>query len=293
MKLYVIVCIALLIVSFSSVYSQDKTYKIGPDDILSLVIFAGGEQQLKVKLTVSSGGMINIPYLGSVDVEGLTIPQLENRIREPLSKEYFVKPDVVINILEYHSLRYFISGPVKTPGLYIMRSETTLIELIAKAGGTLPERGNLAYILRAAIKDLDSGKDLDTIISGNKLFRKVDLRKLLDQGNMEDNIVLKSGDVVFIPPKKKLDLAASMIYVGGKVEKPDFYEYQPGLTVLNACIMAGGFDRFAAPNRTRIIRNNNGKDKVIVINLEKVMKGKIPDLKLKPGDRVHVPKTWL
>ena len=112
-------------------------------------------------------------------------------------------------------------------------------------------------------------------------------------GDVSANVMLQSGDVVYIPPMKKLHTDESMVYVGGEVKKPDFYEFQPGMTAFNACIMAGGFARFAAPNRTKIIRKENGRDVTIEINLKKVMSGKISDVELKPGDRVHVPETWL
>ncbi|MCP4347617.1 MAG: polysaccharide export protein [Desulfobacterales bacterium] len=284
-----------ILVSFiSPCLAQTRAYKIGPRDILSLEIYAGGNKEIEVRLTVSAHGIINAPFIGSVKAEGLTIPQLEERISKPLSDDYFVDPGVIINILEYHSLQYYISGSVRNPGLYEMTSETSLMELIAKAGGTLSERGNVAYIYRASsIANLPGEQDMEKLLSHKKPFKKINLKKLLDMGNLDDNLILKSGDLVFIPPKKKLDLAESMIYVGGEVKKPDFYEYQPGLTALNACTMAGGFDKFAAPNRTRIIRKEGGKHLIIKINLKKVMKGEIPDLQLKPGDRIHVPETWL
>ena len=59
--------------------------------------------------------------------------------------------------------------------------------------------------------------------------------------------------------------------------------------------MAGGFAKYAAPNRTRIIRKSeNGKEEEIIkIDLEKVKVGKISDVPLQPGDRIHVPETWL
>jgi polysaccharide export outer membrane protein len=62
---------------------------------------------------------------------------------------------------------------------------------------------------------------------------------------------------------------------------------------MNACIMAGGFSKFAAPNRTRIIRKQGDIQETIKINLNDVRKGKIPDIELRPGDRIHVPETWL
>ncbi|MEA2014286.1 MAG: SLBB domain-containing protein, partial [Thermodesulfobacteriota bacterium] len=83
------------------------------------------------------------------------------------------------------------------------------------------------------------------------------------------------------------------VSVEGEVKRPGVYDYQRGLTALNVCIMAGGFDKFAAPNRARIIRKENGKQIIIKINLNDVKEGKIPDVELKPGDLVHIPESWL
>ena len=264
-------------------WSQNKAYRIGPRDILTLTIYAGGVEQQEVDLTISAQGMINVPFIGSVRAGGLTIPQLQDLITQPLTRDYFVNPEVNICIKEYHSLQYYISGAVKSPGLYEMTSKTSLMELIAKAGGVLPERGNIAYILRASTENPLSDKDPI----------KVDLKGLLDKGDMSLNLILQSGDVVYIPLERALDLAESKIYVEGEVKKPGIYDYQPGLTAMNACVMAGGFSKFAAPNRTMIIRKQGDKQETIKINLNDVKKGKIPDIKLRPGDRIHVPETWL
>jgi polysaccharide export outer membrane protein len=110
---------------------------------------------------------------------------------------------------------------------------------------------------------------------------------------MGSNPALNSGDVVYIPLKQTLHLATQKIYVEGEVKKPGAYDFQPGMTALNACIMAGGFGEFAAPNRTRVIRKNEKRSEVIKINLERVKEGRKTDIELMPGDRIHVPETWL
>ena len=92
-------------------------------------------------------------------------PQLEDRITRPLAKDYFVSPEVNIRVAGYHSLRYFISGAVKEPGLYEMTSRTTLMELIAKAGGVVPDRGNVAYILRGSAEEVVEGKSINELIT--------------------------------------------------------------------------------------------------------------------------------
>ena len=273
-------------------HAQTRAYKVGARDVLTLVVYAGGEQQHETDLTVSTLGLVNIPFIGPIKAEGLTIPQLEALITEPLAQNYFVNPEVRIQVKEYHSLQYYIAGAVKEPGLYEMSSESTLMSLIAKAGGVLPERGIVAYIQREAAEQLAEGADIQKLLSRKEPI-KVDLKSLLDHGDMSHNLMLHPGDVVYIPLQKVLDLRRSKIYVQGEVKKPGLYEFQPGLTALNACLMAGGFAKFAAPNRTRIIRKKNGEQVIIKINLDAVKKGEIADIQLQPGDLIHIPETWL
>lgn len=272
--------------------AQPEAYRIGSRDVITLSIYAGGELQNQVHLTVSEKGTINVPFVGSVQAANRTILELETLITEPLARDYFVNPEVNISVKEYHSLQYFISGGVKSPGLYEMTSRATLLELIAKAGGVMPERGNVAYIQRKSPEQIEKNHDEINRLPQNGSI-KVDLKKLLDQGDMTQNRALESGDVVYIPLQKALNVAESKVYVGGEVKKPGLFDYQPGLTALNACIMAGGFTKYAAPNRARVIRHQDDQQLVIKINLNDVKKGKIADVKLLPGDRVHVPETWL
>jgi len=272
--------------------AQNEDYLIGPRDILTVIIYAGGEEQQKVDLTVSAQGTINAPFIGPVSVKGLSIRQLELAITEPLARDYFVNPQVNIRVKEYHSLHYYISGAVKSPGMYEVSSNTSLMELLAKAGGVLPERGNVAYILRESVELIEQKEKIEDFILAKDPI-KIDLKKLLDLGDMSFNVMLRPGDVVYIPLEKTLDLAESKIYIEGEVKKPGVYDFQVGLTAMNACIMAGGFDKFAAPNRTKIIRKNKENQEIIKINLDEVREGKIPDIELKPGDRIYVPETWL
>ena len=282
--LYLLVCLEPL-------QAQNAAYRIGPRDVLTLTIYAGGKKQQESRLTVSFQGLINVPFIGNIKAQGLTIPQLEELVIEPLAADFFVNPEINIVISEYHSLQYYISGAIGSPGLYEMKSKATLLELIAKAGGVSGQHGSIAYILHPSTNHVASEKENHSLFS-DKDPAKINIKKLLD-GDMSRNIVLLSGDVVYIPPQTSLDMAESKIYLEGEVKSPGVYDYQEGLTALNACIMAGGFSKFAAPNRTRIIRQNGEKQIIIKINLNDVKKGKIPDTEIKPGDRIHIPETWL
>ncbi len=194
--------------------AQEADYHIGPRDVLTLTIYAGGEKQQQVDLTVSPGGTINVPLLGNVKAAGLTPGILEKNIYDPLARDYYVDPQVTLNIKEYHSLRYYISGAVRNPGLYEMTARTTLMELIAKAGGVTGERGNVAYVLRGADQKGERNFKADDQAGASEPL-KVDLQNLLDKGDMSRNLLLQTGDVVYIPLERSLDLAQSKIYVEG------------------------------------------------------------------------------
>ncbi len=263
--------------------SEDRFgYKLGPRDVIATSIYAGGEQQVAVDLTVTDQGMINYPFLGPVKAGGLAVNELEEVLAKALEQDYFVDPQVHIQVKEYHSLHFSISGAVKKPGNYKMETATTVMDLIAKAEGVTLEKGNIAYILRDRGSAENTGEPL-----------RVNLQKLLDEGDVSHNVLLEPGDSVYIPLAKGLDQGETKVYVSGNVVKPDLYEYQPGLSALSVCIMAGGFARYAAPNRTTVIRTVDGEQQVIKIDLQRVVEGKAEDLPLKPGDRIHVPQSWL
>jgi polysaccharide export outer membrane protein len=291
----IILCAVLsLFVEPATVLAQSKAYRIGPQDEFVLSIYAGGKVQHEVKLKVSNTGIIKVPLIGALKAQGLTVVELEDKITAPLAKDFFVNPQVNIIMKGYHSLQYYISGAVASPGMYEMPSQASLMELIAKAGGATPERGNVAFILRTAANEITQGKNIKYLMS-HKDPIKVDLTTLLDKGDMSGNLMLNTGDVVYIPLQEAINVGERNVYVEGEVNKRGVYKYSPGLTALNLCIIAGGFSKFAAPNRTKIFRRKENSDsiEVIKINLEQVSSGKIPDIELKPGDRVSVPETWL
>ncbi len=290
----VLITVCLLLLAAPCLISaQEPGYQIGARDVISIDIYAGGEKQQAVVISVDAKGMINVPFIGPVHAAGLTLPELRTRISEPLAADYFVNPEVILHIREYKNLYYYISGAVASPGLYETSSKITLMELIAKAGGVLSTRGDVGYILRNAAQQVQDGKNLETLMSEREK-EEVDLKKLLDQVDMSQNVQLQSGDVVYIPVKdeNQIEEEKPSIYVEGEVKSPGAYTYKYGLTALNACILAGGFSKYAAPNRTRIIRKKEGEQIIIGINLDEVKKGKKKDVELEPGDLIHVPESW-
>lgn len=288
----IFIVIVLAETGFCGVETDTAGYRLGIEDVLTIAIHAGGEEQIKTRMVVGGDGNVNAPFIGKVKAAGLTMEALEKIIIVPLEEDYFVNPQVNLQITEYHSLQFFISGAVKNPGKYALDFSPTVMDLVANAGGVLPERGNVAYILRGVAAHKLEDANLDKAVAKTEPI-KVDLKKLLDEGDMSENIKLKSGDTIYLPLGTRLNQTQTMVYVQGKVKEPGVFDYQPGMTALAACIMAGGFDKFAAPNRTKVVRKTQNGRETIKLNLEKVISGESSDLPLRPGDRIHIPESWL
>ena len=295
-KLFTYVLLLMLCWSSGAVADDTGTsgYRLGAGDEITISILAGGQEQVVKDMVVGDNGGVTVPFIGKIQAAGLTLNELEKQILPPLAKDYFVNPQVHLRIKEYRSLQFFISGTVKNPGVFSLDFVPTIMDLIAKAGGVTEDRGNLAYVLRGVSDPVLSETDLEKTLAETRTKPlTINLQQLLDEGDMSENIRLQSGDTIYIPPGTKLDQASSKIYVQGRVKRPGMFDFQPGITALAACILAGGFDEFAAPNRAKIIRNSDGKRDIITINLKKVQTGDEPDIPLQPGDRIHIPESWL
>lgn len=281
----------LLISHTIAVSAQTQGYHIASGDILSLQIFAGGVMQHDVQLNVNEFGEVNVPFLGAVKAEGLTIPELQSLIYKPLASDYYVNPEVHLSVTEYQGLPFYITGAVRSPGLYQSHSQQTLLKLIAEAGGATENRSDVAYILRDSTEAIQEGEDVENLISQKEPIT-VSLQRLLDEGNLSANMLLQPGDVVYIPGLDETDVSEASIFIEGEIRKPGEYAFKKGMTALNACIIAGGFNKFAAPNRTRIVRKNENGQEIIKIDLNDVMDGDTPDINLQPGDIISIPESW-
>ena len=109
--------------------------------------------------------------------------------------------------------------------------------------------------------------------------------KLINNGDVSQDVDLHRGDVIFIPP----DLE-NRIKVVGAVKNPGLFPYVKGMTALDAVLSAGGFTEFASQNNVVIVRQEGGEAKNIEVRLKDVIKGGdlSKNVHLKQGDMVNV-----
>lgn len=108
-------------------------YLIGPQDLLKVEVFE--VPALTRSVRVNSSGQVSLPLIGRIQAEGLTGEQLADHIAARLAKDYLQNPQVTIFIEEFTSQRVTVTGAVKTPNTFPLKGRTTLLQVIAAAGG--------------------------------------------------------------------------------------------------------------------------------------------------------------
>lgn len=111
--------------------SERAVYRLGAGDQIVISVF--GEPDLSMEIRLNDTGVLNYPFLGQLEVDGLTVTELENQITDGLKGPYLVDPDVTVFIKEYRP--FFLRGEVKKPGGIPFQPGLTLQKAIALAGG--------------------------------------------------------------------------------------------------------------------------------------------------------------
>jgi polysaccharide export outer membrane protein len=158
-------------------------YIVGESDVLHVNVWK--EPEVSQTVTVRTDGNISLPLINEVKVSGMTPLQIQIMIAEKL-KAYLTNPQVTVTVTEIRSKRAFITGEVARPGGYSLNAETTVLQLIAEAGGfTTFAKRDAIVILR-----LENGMQ-------QKLAFKY--KDVVQGKNASQNIALRPGDTVVVP----------------------------------------------------------------------------------------------
>jgi polysaccharide biosynthesis/export protein len=110
----------------------NASYKIGPLDVVDVTVF--NVPDLAKTVQVAEDGTINYPLIGEVPAAGRTAHELEQTLTAKLGAKFLRNPQVTVLIKEYNSQRVTIEGSVKTSGVYAIKGNTSLMQVIAMAG---------------------------------------------------------------------------------------------------------------------------------------------------------------
>lgn len=163
--------------------AEDPTYVIGTDDVLAVVFWELPSHSAEV--VVRPDGKITLPLLNDLPAAGLTPDQLRASITTAAAK-YIREPAVSVIVKQINSRKVFVSGQVAKPGPYALTAPTTVLQLLALAGGPT----DFAKKKKIAVMRTENGQTLRL---------KFNYNEVLDGKNLEQNILLKPGDTVVVP----------------------------------------------------------------------------------------------
>lgn len=158
-------------------------YIVGDSDVIRVNVWK--EPEVSQTVVVRTDGNISLPLINEVKVSGMTPLQIQDMVAEKL-KGFLNNPQVTVTVIEIRSKRAFITGEVSRPGTYSLNAQTTVLQLIAQAGGFTPfAKKDSIVVLRTE--------------DGRQSRLKFRYKEVVQGKKTEQNIALHPGDTVVVP----------------------------------------------------------------------------------------------
>jgi polysaccharide export outer membrane protein len=158
-------------------------YRIGPEDVLAITVWKN--EAMSRTVIVRPDGKISLPLLNDVQAAGLSPMELRDVLLKALV-EYMPGPEVSVIVTEPRSFKVSVIGEVPRPGRYELRSWTTVLDVLALAGGfnQFSARGRI-FVLRP---------------EGERMKRvPFNYNKAVSEGGEQDNFYVRAGDIIVVP----------------------------------------------------------------------------------------------
>jgi polysaccharide export outer membrane protein len=265
--------------------SSGRPYSLGPGD--QIVLQAANAEEISGKpFRIETDGNVNLPLLGQMHLAGLTVEQVEAKVRTELAK-YVRDPEVTISVTQFRSETVTFTGAFRMPGTYPLQGRHTLTEMLTLAGG-LAENGS--RILRITRQETSGPIPLPNSrlrVDGTSYVADLDTT-IAERGNPADDFILQPFDVVTA-------FAVEPIVIGGEITHAGVVPLgdHKSLPLLQVVLMQGGATPNAAKKHVKIFRqdSDSGNREELDVNLEKIQKGESPDFALLPRDLVIIPRA--
>ena len=237
-------------------------YNIGPDDVLRISVY--GYDDLKTEARVSADGRISFPLIGEVAASGKSGMELEEAIAVRLISGGFIHDaQVSVTVLEHVSQQVSVLGYVNKPGRYPLDSNSSIVDLIAMAGGVADLGDQKVVVTRA--------------VDGKTQKRELNLRVYLENAESIAPFKMQQGDVVYVPK-------APLFYIYGEVQHPGGYRVEPDISVVKALSIGGGLTLRGTENGI-VIKRKDKSGALQEVDVE------LSDAVLK-DDVIYVGERW-
>jgi len=160
-----------------------SSYRVGPEDVLEISVWR--EDTLKKEVLVRPDGGISYPLIGEVHAAGKTVSEIRAEITKRLEK-FIPDPAVSVSIVKAGSQRVYVIGKVNKPGEYPAGRYVDVLQALSMAGGLTPfaDSNQIRVVRREGSGQIVFPFEYGRVVRGEKL---------------EQNILLRGGDVVVVP----------------------------------------------------------------------------------------------
>jgi polysaccharide export outer membrane protein len=190
---------ALLIAAVSFTAPQESRYKLRSGDTVELNFVYVPE--FNQTLTIQPDGFVTLRAVGDVRAGGLSVPELKQAVQQKY-QAIMREPDVSIEIKDFEKPFFLAQGEVHKPGKYDLRTDITLSEAVAVAGGLSPSaKHSQVFLFRRG-----SSEDIEV--------KEIDLKKVLQGKDLSGDVKIRPGDMVFVPKSRisKIKEFANLTY---------------------------------------------------------------------------------
>ena len=239
-----------------------EIYRVGVGDVLDIRLINSPNNRSTL-FTVMPGGSIDFPVAGgAIKVAGLTAEEIKTRIAAELKRRAVEEnSQVSVGVRQYVSHSVMVTGLVVNPGTRYLRREAVPLYVVLAESQLRNDAGRVT-IMRAGA-------------TGDPL-------ELSDPQTM--NVTVQSGDVITVSNKPQ-----EFYYIGGRINYPGQKVFQPGITLLQAILAAGGTRQ--KEDRVEVSRAGaDGRLATIRYRIKEIKAGTVEDPKLQPGDRIEISK---
>lgn len=241
--------------------SLSAIYRVGVGDVLDIRLLNSTTPRSTL-YTVVDGGLIDLTVAGGpIVVAGLTTDEIQARIASELKRRAVEEgARVSVGVRQYASHSVIVTGLVTHPGAKFLRREAVPL-----------------YVVMAEAQVRNDASRI-TIMRTGAAYRTIDLD---DQDAL--NVLVKSGDIINVTARPQ-----EYYYIGGRINYPGQKVFQPGITLVQAILAAGGL---MGDNDRVIELSREGADArltTLTFRLKDIKRGKVQDPRLQPGDRIDV-----
>ena len=166
---------------------RSKRYRLNPGDVLEISYRYTPEFNQTV--TIHPDGFIVLPIVGDVELAGLTLSEAKQLILKKASQR-LRDPEISIFLKEFQRPYYIVAGEIVSPGRFEMNEEITALQAVMLAGGFKGSaKTSKVFVFRKINKEMAEVKMLD-------------LKKIKTTSDLENDLNLETGDIVFVPRNK-------------------------------------------------------------------------------------------